>query len=84
MPVFSFTPQYDDNPPEGVERDFPTREAAIEHAKDLLSAVLIKKAHAVRTASVGVGEGSIAGEDVEWFGAWDWTPDGGWVWSADD
>jgi hypothetical protein len=84
MTTFTFTPQYDDHPPEGVEIHCASEARSIEEARSFLEGVIDQRSHAMMTASVGVGAGRLSRDDVEWFGAWDWTPDGGWEWSPED
>jgi hypothetical protein len=84
MATFTFTPQYDDNPPEGVEINCASEARAIEEGRSFLDCVIDKRSNALQTASVRVGAGRLSREDVEWLGTWDWTPNGGWVWSPED
>lgn len=83
MRTYSFTLEIDGRPPEALEREHDSRVAAIKAARAELQGML-DAAPGAACAYTGVAEGAMSREDVEWLGAWDWTPEGGWLWSADD
>ena len=79
MTTFTFSSVPESAGPGRVERDFESQEAAIEHASDMLYAVLRRMAVA-RPCAVAVGRGALSEGGVEWCGAWVWTHESGWAW----
>ena len=81
MPLFTFTPQFEDSTGEPAEVDCPDAVTAIKEARGHLQAI-INESPTVNRESIGVGEGT--GDAVHWLGAWDWTEDSDrWDWHAD-
>jgi hypothetical protein len=79
MPSYIFACRHD-AASETVQRECVGREQAIQYARRYLEQALQETVQAGAPASVTVAE---AHRDSEprWLGSWDWTAEGGWVWT---
>jgi hypothetical protein len=81
MPTYRAAPQFNDREPDPRD-EFDQAAFSRADAKTLIQTAVMASARFTPKGSVCMGE-VIDGEEIDWFGAWDWDQTG-WRWDDED